>query len=270
MSLGLDCRKEFLENGFLHLRSFIDPVDCQRLILRMRELTERRCQSDQTRVFEAGEDRHTADDFFLSSANKIAFFFDKNATSSESHQKKFNALNKVGHALHNLCPVYQKFSHQKKFYSLVSLLGQQKPLLVQSMFIFKQSRFGDEVPAHQDASFLYTEPDSVIGLWFALEDADEENGCLWVLSGGHKDKLKNRFLKDERGLSFQFNQRVDWPRRQFKPLVAKAGDAIALHGFLPHFSEKNRSPKTRFAYTIHFIDQKSYYPKTNWLDTAFN
>ena len=31
---------------------------------------------------------------------------------------------------------------------------------------------------HQDASFLYTEPQSVVGLWFALD-----NGCLWVEPG---------------------------------------------------------------------------------------
>lgn len=271
MNFTLKQREEFLSQGYLHLRSLIDPHECQRLILRMRELTERYCPSEQAHIFQTGADCHTRDDFFLSSANKIAFFFDKNAHKlKERGKSNFHALNKVGHALHNLCPVYRRFSHQRKFYELAMMLGQKKPLLVQSMFIFKQSQFGDEVPSHQDASFLYTEPNSVLGLWFALENADEENGCLWALEGGHKGNLKNRFLRSEHGLEFQFNQMVDWPKQSFRPLIAKAGDVIVLHGLLPHFSEQNRSRNTRFAYTIHFIDQACHYPKTNWLDISFN
>lgn len=182
-----------------------------------------------------------------------------------ANQDVFSSLNKVGHDLHNLCPVYQKFSHQEKFYNLLRELGHKKPQIIQSMFIFKQSRFGDEVPAHQDATFLYTDPCSVIGLWFALEDANEDNGCLWVLPGGHKGKLKNRFMKINNNLSFQYEQNVVWPRHEFKPVPAKAGDVIVLHGMLPHLSEQNRSSKTRFSYTIHSVDQACYYPKSNWL-----
>ena len=38
---------------------------------------------------------------------------------------------------------------------------------------------------HQDGTFLYTEPQSVTGLWWALEDATLENGCLWAVPGSH-------------------------------------------------------------------------------------
>jgi phytanoyl-CoA hydroxylase len=133
------------------------------------------------------------------------------------------------------------------------------------MFIFKQPEFGDEVPPHQDASFLYTEPNSVIGCWLALEDANVDNGCLWVLAKGHKGNLKNRFIKRDKKLYFGHEERVFWPRQFFKPIIAKAGDVVVLHGLLPHLSEQNRSRKTRFAYTLHFIDQKCHFEKTNWL-----
>lgn len=261
--------EEFLENGFLHMRSWLDPIDCQRLICRMKELTNKYCHGDTSKVFEAGEDRQSKDDFFLASAAKISFFFDKNA-QPKNQENHFQSLNKVGHALHDLCPVFRKFSHQQRFYDLMTLLGQQKPELVQSMFIFKQSHFGDEVPPHQDASFLYTEPNSVIGLWVALEDADEENGCLWVLAGGHRGPLKNRFLRSGQKLYFGCEKRVNWPRKNFRPIVAKAGDLVILHGLLPHLSEKNHSSRTRFAYTLHFIDRKSHYEKSNWLDISRN
>ncbi|HXW53115.1 MAG TPA: phytanoyl-CoA dioxygenase family protein [Myxococcota bacterium] len=267
MAITSNICAEFYEKGFVQLRSVVDVRECQKLILRMHELTERACPNDRTQVFHAGENEHSKDDFFLRSANKIAFFFDKNSHGSIRRRKSnFYALNKVGHALHSRCPVFKKFSHRDDFYQLVRTLGHKKPMLIQSMFIFKQANFGDEVPPHQDASFLYTEPVSVIGLWFALEDADENNGCLWVLEGGHRGNLKNRFLRGPDKLVFDFPERVSWPKELFRPLPARAGDAIILHGLLPHYSERNHSAKTRLAYTTHFIDRTCHYPKTNWLN----
>jgi len=259
--------REFHSQGYLHVKSLIDSLSCERLVGRMRELVYARAPADRRYTFDAGEKKHTSGDFFLSSAHKISFFFDPKArfTKTGKDSDPFNSLNKVGHALHDLCPVFAKFSHQPQFYQLLKALGQRSPQLVQSMFIFKQPEFGDEVTAHQDASFLYTEPISVIGLWFALEDADQENGCLWLKKGGHRGPLKNRFIKQHDKLIFGNNQRVDWPLADFDPLVAKKGDMVVLHGLLPHFSKKNYSHRTRFAYTIHSIDLAAYYPKNNWL-----
>ena len=36
---------------------------------------------------------------------------------------------------------------------------------------------------HQDCTFLYTDPPTVVGLWVALEDATKDNGCLWTIYG---------------------------------------------------------------------------------------
>lgn len=260
--MATDQAVKFFEQGFLHLPKFASKMECQGLVLRMRELCER-VKSDSFNTFLAGE-RQSKDEYFQASANNISFFFDPKAKVN-GEIKPFKLLNKVGHALHERCPVYHRFSSQPKFFELMHELGQKKPALIQTMFIFKQPLFGDAVPAHQDATFLYTEPNSAIGLWFALEDADEHNGCLWVMPSGHLGPLKHRFMRDSNGMSFFHEQKVRWPKKDFVPLPVKAGDAIVLHGFLPHFSEQNTSQKTRHAFTIHFIDKKCHYPKSNWL-----
>jgi hypothetical protein len=59
----------------------------------------------------------------------------------------------------------------------------------------QQPRIGGEVRPHQDSTFLYTEPPSVIGLWWALEDANKTNGCLWTLPGAHAQGVARRFLR---------------------------------------------------------------------------
>lgn len=45
---------------------------------------------------------------------------------------------------------------------------------------------------HQDACYLHTEPNSIIGYWIPLEDATLENGCLWFIKGSQKDGLTRR------------------------------------------------------------------------------
>ena len=104
-------------------------------------------------------------------------------------------INKIGHALHDLDDVFFDFSHRKDLDQIAKAIGITSPLLMQSMYIFKQPNIGGEVVCHQDSTFLYTEPDTVVGFWVALEDATIENGCLWVASGAHKGPLRKLFTK---------------------------------------------------------------------------
>ena len=117
---------------------------------------------------------------------------------------------------------------------------------------------------HQDSTFLFTEPETVVGFWIALEDATIENGCLQVASGGHKGPLRNLFTKENgKMIMKQLSNEPFPPTDTF--LEVKKGTLVLLHGRLPHYSCENKSSKSRHAYTIHVIDGNSFYPKTNWL-----
>ena len=142
---------------------------------------------------------------------------------------KERAINKIGHGnlsvasnmhsfylltvgLHALDPVYREFSLNETMSTMARQLGFKSPKLLQSMIIFKQPYIGGPgnikkkrekkvdkmkadltvkktVPSHQDSSFLYTEPLSAVGFWFALEDCTAENGCLSFIPGSHKGIL---------------------------------------------------------------------------------
>lgn len=136
---------------------------------------------------------------------------------------------------------------RKEIQQLVSDLGIYDPLLLQSMYIFKQPRIGGEVTCHQDATFLYTGPLRMIGLWFALEDATTENGCLWAIPGGHKSGLKSRFVRTAAALpgleaghcppnncATRFEVFDNTPEENLKALEAKKGTLFVLHPLLDH------------------------------------
>jgi phytanoyl-CoA hydroxylase len=106
------------------------------------------------------------------------------------------SLNKVGHALAVQHPTFRKYTFDNRVRELCWQLGFQKPAVAQSMYMFKNPGVGDGVSSHQDASYLHTEPSSVVGFWIALEDATLENGCLKFIRGSHKNGIHRRFVRN--------------------------------------------------------------------------
>ncbi len=262
---------QYERNGFLVLEDFVSGEACDALRARAAELVREFDPAGVVSIFSTREQTRTSDDYFLESGNKIRFFFEENAFNGDGtlKQSKEQSINKIGHALHDLDPVFDQFSRTIEIKQLVSDLGVVNPLLLQSMYIFKQPRIGGEVTCHQDATFLFVEPLRMVGLWFALEDAGVQNGCLWAIPGGHKLGLKSRFMRAEGGgTRFEILDDSPWAEENLQPLEVKQGTLIVLHPLLPHLSRQNRSAKSRHAYTLHIIDSSSKYPASNWLQRS--
>ena len=212
------------------------------------------------------------EDYFLTSGDKIRIFFEKAGIGAMGPAEQgWQGVDKIGHALHDLDPMFDEFSRDPRLGAICRQTGMIDPLLLQSMVIFKQAHRGGQSDIHQDAAWLYTEPSSVLGFWFALEDATIENGCMWAQPGGHRAGLRSRFRRQPGG-----GTRMDWfntyacpePEENFVPLEAEAGSLIVIHGFCPHRSGPNRSRHARGAYSLHVIDGACRYPDDNWLQRS--
>lgn len=271
MGLTPEQLTQYDRDGFLVLESFAEATTCDRLRARAEEMVRAFDPDGIVSIFSTQEQSHLRDNYFLGSGDKIRFFFEEDAFGPDGKlkQSKERSINKIGHALHELDPAFAEFSKTLAIKQLVADLAIEKPLLVQSMYIFKQPKIGGEVTCHQDSAFLYTEPNNIAGLWFALEDSTIENGCLWAIPGGHKEGLKSRWRRGPEGImSFDVFDQSPFLEDRLVPLEVSQGTLIVLDGLLPHKSLANRSRKSRHAYTLHAIGGDSNYPEDNWLQRS--
>jgi phytanoyl-CoA hydroxylase len=267
MSLTPAQQETFQRDGVVVLEGFTDPAACDGLMARAREIVDG-FTPEEVSVFLAHDGSLNKDDYFLSSGDKIRCFFEEEAFDDKGALKQDLALsiNKIGHAMHDLDDVFDSFSRADNVCDLVASLPFEDPRALQSMYIFKQPHIGGEVTYHQDATYLYTEPSSVIGMWWALEDATIENGCLWAWPGGHHEAVRSRFIRNpDDTVRYDVFDDTPWPADKFVPLEVPKGTLVVFGGNLPHGSAPNRSDHSRHAYTLHLIDGANPYPATNWL-----
>ena len=254
------------DNGFLVIENFYTNEECDKLTDRANFLVKNFDPENVKSIFDTKNQENVDDTYFLESGDKIRFFFEDKAfdKSGKLVNKKELVINKIGHALHDLDDEFYNFSHREDLDLISKAIGIESPLLMQSMYIFKQPNIGGEVMCHQDSTFLYTKRDTVRGFWVALEDATIENGCLWVASGSHKGPLRKLFTRENDKMKMIILDETPFEKTD-TPIEIVKGGLILLHGRLPHYSCENTSSKSRHAYTLHIIDGKKQYPKENWL-----
>jgi len=261
----------FHDTGVLILRDFVSLEDCRGLRSRALELVDSFDPQEVSSVFSTTKQTQLDDTYFIDSGDKIRFFLEEDAfdESGRLRQSKEDSLNKMGHAMHDLDSVFDRFSRSSRLAKVARSLGFEDPAIIQSMYIFKPPRIGGEVVCHQDSTYIYTEPESCIGFWFALEDATVDNGCMYFIPGGHKMNLKQRnYRVSENELTTEVLDPEPWPEHLKLPAEASTGTLVIFDGRAPHMSAPNASSFSRHAYTLHIIDQVCRWPADNWLQRS--
>ncbi len=259
----------FMRDGVLVIEDFVASSQCAALRERAEALVQLHAPQQGHTVFSTQDQSHARNAYFEESANRIGVFFEEGAHDAEGNLTVplAKAVNKIGHAMHDIDPVFDAFSRTPDLQSVSSSLGLIDPLLVQSMYIFKQPGIGGEVNCHQDSTYLYTEPSSVVGFWFAIEDAHQGNGCLGGIAGSHTQGLREVFRRHANGqLALDVLQPdLQWDTASAEWLEVEQGTLIVFSGLFAHLSSANRSAQSRHAYTLHAVDRQAHYPASNWI-----
>jgi hypothetical protein len=279
---------DYQHNGILHISEFLNAADLAGLqheitqiehdaLLDLKDNWQNNPRYFFSRNPEAApsiKNDYAADDYFRASQHRTHVFFEKNEGEL--------AVNRIGHGMH----LQEKYGQlQKAVYQnaalaqLLKVAGLKRPICHLSVYIPKyQKKIGSHVNPHQENTFAYTEPQTAVVLWIALEDAYIENACMWGILGSHTWPLKYISRVDHKRQTREFQQVSDIvipvfdpENHLYTPLVAKAGDALLFHGNFVHCSPVNHSEQSRKALSMQFIDTYNvHYPETNWITSPNN
>ena len=167
------------------------------------------------------------------------------ALPPEEAEFKFRKLT----GYHQEHPVFTKLAldHPRIIDFMTQILGEE-PVLKAEMALSKPPFIGSEKPWHQDNAYFNWLPlEKLATAWIALDDATVENGCMHVLSGGHKlGALKHYHTIDCEILPDRFD------RDQAVPLPMKAGGVMYFSAMLPHQTPPNRTAYRRRALQFQY------------------
>ena len=266
--LSSEQKDHFHSQGYLVLENAIPKQDIDALRVAALEIVDNFDIESNRTVFKTNDRDSGRDDYFFDSAENVHCFLEEDALDEAGDLIKpaYLAINKIGHAMHDLNPKFKKFCQLPIFAQAMRDIGIPNPLLWQTMYIFKQPQIGGEVRWHQDASYLISEPAAVTGIWIAIEDANLNNGCLWVQPGGHRSPLREIYTVEQGHGTLTALDTTPWPNGDSAvALEVSAGSVVIFHDHMPHYSSQNLSENSRHAFTLHVTDKSSKWSEKNWL-----
>ncbi|XP_067398171.1 phytanoyl-CoA dioxygenase domain-containing protein 1 isoform X3 [Emydura macquarii macquarii] len=226
--------QQFHEDGFLVLEEFFTTEECDAMREQINKIIAKMdvphyCRTEFTTKEKEELQAQGSSDYFLTSGDKIRFFFEKGVFNEKGDflVSKEKSINKIGHALHAHDPVFKQITHSSKMQELGRKLGLEKPVVVQSMYIFKQPGIGGEDGITR--RMVRTLPGTI---------------------------PYTRFIGSEQ----------TYQDSQFIPVPIHKGGLILIHGEVVHKSELNSSERSRHVYTFHLMESKdTSWSRENWL-----
>ena len=170
-------------------------------------------------------------------------------------EKKWpNELDGLGrNYVHLISPIFDRVAHNSKVLDAVeSIIGKDILVCGTTLFIKNPDEKGF-VSFHQDAKYIGLAPNNWVTAWIAVTDANEENGCMRMWPGTHKEDLKNHIEKfdyDKGNLLTRGQTVENVPLEKTDPVILKAGQLSLHHPKIVHGSGINKSKERRIGFAI--------------------
>lgn len=123
---------------------------------------------------------------------------------------------------------------------------------VNMQYFNKPPGIGQPTPAHQDGYYFMLEPNEAVTMWLALEDVDEETGCVRYVKGSHAHGLRPHGQTETLGFSQGLLDYGPRDKEREVAFPAGPGDLLAHHALTIHRADGNHSP-TRTRQALGFI-----------------
>ena len=203
--------------------------------------------------------RQVAEDVVSGKRKMPMVHIDQNALVRDGKESRSGiyGMHKIHHPSCYLSEFLERVRDPRLTDPIVDILGQDI-LGINNLFIWKAPEIGLGFPWHQDKFYFGKrfKTATTVGTWMAIDAADRENGCLYVIPGSHKEEIaehddiegsqQNEFklarnARDEDGI----------------PVEVSPGAVIWFHSHLLHKSTDNHSQRFRRSYVSHYLSAQA-------------
>ncbi len=134
--------------------------------------------------------------------------------------------------------------------------------LFNEQFVVKGPKKGASFAWHQDGAYVGFDHKPYLTVWIALDDATEENGCVYLLPRNLKEKPgidPHEWVEESSELNGYFGS------DQGEAVVVPAGAVVGFSSLTLHRSGPNITDRPRRAYICQYSAEQIIDPETNQL-----
>jgi ectoine hydroxylase-related dioxygenase (phytanoyl-CoA dioxygenase family) len=166
-------------------------------------------------------------------------------------------------------PFWVRLVSDRRILDLVEPLIGPNIALFASHYICKPGGDGLPVLWHQDGSYWPLEPMEVVTAWLAVDDSDEENGCMRVIPGSHRGPMLTHHRHQRDAVLGTEIRTEDLDESRAVDVRLPAGSVSLHHPMLVHGSNPNLSSRRRCGLTIRYIPTTTRITREPWKSFLF-
>ncbi len=155
--------------------------------------------------------------------------------------------------MHTHDPYFEGLFLKSKFEQLAEVLLDRPVDGINMQYFNKPPQVSTPTPPHQDGYYFMIEPCEAVTMWLALDDVDEENGCVRYVHGsnhcGLRPHVRTQTLGFSQGIT-DFGTDADMAGEVAHS--ARPGDLLVHHAMTIHRADGNRS-ESRHRRALGFI-----------------
>ena len=147
--------------------------------------------------------------------------------------------------IHRMCEHDSFFAEQMtgtRFRPLAEVLLQSEVVEKNMQYFNKPPVIGKPTPPHQDGYYFMLEPNEALTMWLAMDDVDEENGCVRYIPGSHLTGMRKHGKSGTLGFSQGIQDYSESDLQAEQSIHAAPGDLIIHHSMTIHRANGNQSP----------------------------
>jgi phytanoyl-CoA hydroxylase len=160
-------------------------------------------------------------------------------------------------------PFFANWLRSERVERLASELLGERAVPQTLEYFEKAPQQGTPTPPHQDGYYFCLKPNLALTMWVAIDDCDDDNGCLSYVPGSHKFGIIDHESSNVTGFS-QGLPSDHRDRSKAKAQHVRAGDCLIHHCATIHFAGPNQSDRWRRSFGLVFYAESARRDMAAW------